>query len=390
MLEGQTARLSGPALETLAIIAYKQPIVAGADLGDPRRERRRDAEDARRARLRRGERARAHARQPVAVLAPRARSSSGSASTRSPTSRRSPTSFPSRRSSRRSSAGLLRSSTSETRRQRRTTPPRVAAVPADGEPTDAGGRTRASGCRRCSRAPGLGSRRTCEVLIADGPGHRDGEVAVLGRARRSASTIAIALDGVPVVVDTTRRALAAEQARGLRDDRAAIRRAGRPCSSSCPAEPRVFPVGRLDLDTEGLLLLTNDGELAELLTHPRHGVEKEYLAEVEGVPSPARAARAARGRRARRRPDPAGAGAGRAGVGDGDERARDRGEGGPQAHGAAHVRGGRPSGACGSSAPASGRCATRSSRRGVAGADAGEVRALYAAALDERATTPPD
>ena len=47
----------------------------------------------------------------------------------------------------------------------------------------------------------------------------------------------------------------------------------------------MFPVGRLDFDTEGLLVLTNDGELAQLLTHPRHGVEKEYLAEVEGVPT---------------------------------------------------------------------------------------------------------
>ncbi len=54
-----------------------------------------------------------------------------------------------------------------------------------------------------------------------------------------------------------------------------------------PAEPRVFSVGRLDLETEGLLLLTNDGNLAELLSHPRHGVEKQYLAEVEGIPSPA-------------------------------------------------------------------------------------------------------
>jgi 23S rRNA pseudouridine2605 synthase len=54
-----------------------------------------------------------------------------------------------------------------------------------------------------------------------------------------------------------------------------------------PREPRVFPVGRLDANTEGLLLLTNDGDLAHRLTHPRFGVDKEYYAVVEGVPSPA-------------------------------------------------------------------------------------------------------
>ncbi len=53
-----------------------------------------------------------------------------------------------------------------------------------------------------------------------------------------------------------------------------------------PAEPRVFPVGRLDFDTEGLLLLTNDGGMAHRLTHPSFGVEKEYLAHVEGAPKP--------------------------------------------------------------------------------------------------------
>jgi 23S rRNA pseudouridine2605 synthase len=51
-----------------------------------------------------------------------------------------------------------------------------------------------------------------------------------------------------------------------------------------PDEPRVFPVGRLDADTEGLLLLTNDGGFAHRLTHPSFGVDKEYLAEVEGDP----------------------------------------------------------------------------------------------------------
>ena len=50
--------------------------------------------------------------------------------------------------------------------------------------------------------------------------------------------------------------------------------------SLVPAEPRVFAVGRLDRDTEGLLILTNDGELSQLLTHPSHGVAKEYVAEV--------------------------------------------------------------------------------------------------------------
>jgi 23S rRNA pseudouridine2605 synthase len=51
-----------------------------------------------------------------------------------------------------------------------------------------------------------------------------------------------------------------------------------------PDEPRVYPVGRLDADTEGLLVLTNDGDLAHRLTHPSFGVDKEYLAEVEGTP----------------------------------------------------------------------------------------------------------
>jgi len=58
---------------------------------------------------------------------------------------------------------------------------------------------------------------------------------------------------------------------------------------------RVFPVGRLDRDTTGLLIVTNDGELANRLMHPRHGVAKTYLAEVEGDPSAAALRRLAEG-----------------------------------------------------------------------------------------------
>jgi 23S rRNA pseudouridine2605 synthase len=58
-----------------------------------------------------------------------------------------------------------------------------------------------------------------------------------------------------------------------------------------PATPRVVPVGRLDMDTTGALLLTNDGELAHRLAHPRYGVPKVYQADVEGSPSPADLAR---------------------------------------------------------------------------------------------------
>jgi pseudouridine synthase len=62
-----------------------------------------------------------------------------------------------------------------------------------------------------------------------------------------------------------------------------------------PGGPRVFPVGRLDRDSEGLLLLTNDGDLAEALTHPRYGTEKEYLVEVTGTPGTKQVAALRRG-----------------------------------------------------------------------------------------------
>ena len=130
---------------------------------------------------------------------------------------------------------------------------------------------------------GIGSRRACEELIAAGRATVNGEPAVLGR-RADAERDRIEVDGVPVV--TRAGVVYYLLNKPTRVVTTASDPEGRPTVVDLvPSDPRVFPVGRLDWDTEGLLLLTNDGDLANLLTHPRHGVEKEYLAEVEGVPS---------------------------------------------------------------------------------------------------------
>ena len=129
---------------------------------------------------------------------------------------------------------------------------------------------------------GIGSRRVCEDLIGEGRVRVDGEMAVLGR-RVDPETALIEVDGAPVGVRPDLVHYVLNKPAGVvttADDPQ-----GRPTVVGLvPDEPRVFPVGRLDVDTEGLLLLTNDGELAHRLTHPSYGVEKEYVAEVEGLP----------------------------------------------------------------------------------------------------------
>jgi len=128
-------------------------------------------------------------------------------------------------------------------------------------------------------AAGYGSRRVCEELIADGRVTVNGEVAVLGR-RVDADVDRIEVDGTPVPVRPGLVHYVLNKPRGVVST--AKDTHGRPTVVGLvPAEPRVYPVGRLDADTEGLLVLTNDGDLAQLLTHPRHGVEKEYLAHVD-------------------------------------------------------------------------------------------------------------
>jgi 23S rRNA pseudouridine2605 synthase len=130
---------------------------------------------------------------------------------------------------------------------------------------------------------GFGSRRACEELIAAGRVTVDGAVARLG-ARADPARQRVELDGVPVIVRDDLVYYLLNKPVGVvstADDpegRTAV-------VDLVPPKPRVFPVGRLDADTSGLILLTNDGELTQLLTHPSHGVVKTYLAEVAGVPS---------------------------------------------------------------------------------------------------------
>jgi 23S rRNA pseudouridine2605 synthase len=131
---------------------------------------------------------------------------------------------------------------------------------------------------------GYGSRRTCEDLIGQGRVTVNGDVAILGR-RVDVESDLVAVDGAPVGVLPGLVYYLLNKPAGV------VTTAGDPQGrptvlSLVPEEPRVFSVGRLDLLTEGLLVMTNDGRFAQLLAHPSFGVEKEYLAELAGNPSP--------------------------------------------------------------------------------------------------------
>jgi pseudouridine synthase len=135
---------------------------------------------------------------------------------------------------------------------------------------------------------GLGSRRACEVLVVEGRVTIAGRVATLGD--RVLEDERVELDGVPVVALGTFVYYLLNKPVGVVTTAADPQ--GRPTVVEIvPATPRVFPVGRLDVATSGLLVLTNDGELTELLTHPSHGVDKTYVAEVSGTPGRAALAR---------------------------------------------------------------------------------------------------
>src|SRR3954471_18731813 len=127
---------------------------------------------------------------------------------------------------------------------------------------------------------GVASRRRADELIKAGRITVNGELGQLNTVVRARDRVEV--DGREVARQRLRYALLhkpADVVTTARDPQ------GRPTVVELvPDEPRVVPVGRLDADTTGALLLTNDGQLAHRLAHPRYGVEKTYVAEVEGDP----------------------------------------------------------------------------------------------------------
>jgi 23S rRNA pseudouridine2605 synthase len=130
-------------------------------------------------------------------------------------------------------------------------------------------------------AAGIGSRRACEELIAAGRVTVAGKRATLGD-KVDAEAAEIYVDGERVITNTKLVYIAMNKPRGVVSTMADERGRDAIADYLGNVDQRVFHVGRLDADSEGLLLLTNDGELAHRLMHPSYGVAKTYLAEVAG------------------------------------------------------------------------------------------------------------
>ena len=132
---------------------------------------------------------------------------------------------------------------------------------------------------------GVASRRAAEKLIIDGRVDVDGRVVTELGTRVDPETAVIRVDGARVVADDSLVYLALNKPLGMHSTMSDER--GRPCigdliERKVRGTKKLFHVGRLDADTEGLILLTNDGELAHRLMHPSREVPKTYLATVSG------------------------------------------------------------------------------------------------------------
>jgi pseudouridine synthase len=130
---------------------------------------------------------------------------------------------------------------------------------------------------------GFGSRRACEELIRQGRVAVDGRVAQLGQ-KADPDGDAITVDGEPITVKETRTYVALHKPRGVLSDEGDGSGRLTTVRDLVGLEGHLFPVGRLDLRSEGLILLTDDGGLAHRLTHPRYEHAKEYRVYVEGCP----------------------------------------------------------------------------------------------------------
>ncbi|MBD8044922.1 rRNA pseudouridine synthase [Arthrobacter sp. Sa2BUA2] len=131
---------------------------------------------------------------------------------------------------------------------------------------------------------GVASRRVCEEMIQEGRVEVDGEVVTELGVRVDPKTVSIHVDGMSLQLDETQKYYVFNKPRGVISTMEDPE--GRPCISdylkNTNKHERLFHVGRLDNNTEGLLLLTNDGELANRLTHPSYEVPKTYLVQVRG------------------------------------------------------------------------------------------------------------
>ena len=134
-------------------------------------------------------------------------------------------------------------------------------------------------------ASGVASRRQAEVLIANGRVTVDGKIASIGAQVDGAKAI-IAVDGRVIGATTQKTYLLLHKPAGVtstvRDRHATQTVLDYLPTALVPEGARLYPVGRLDLDSEGLLVLTNDGEWSERVLHPRYGVEREYAIGLRG------------------------------------------------------------------------------------------------------------
>lgn len=147
--------------------------------------------------------------------------------------------------------------------------------------------------QRALATAGVGSRRHCEDLIGQGRVSVDGETVTRQGVKVDPAAVVVRVDGDRVVTDVTRRYVLLNKPAGvlstMSDDR------GRPTVAPATRGHRLFHVGRLDIDTSGLLVLTNDGELAHRLMHPSYEVQKTYVADVDGAVGSATRAQLRRG-----------------------------------------------------------------------------------------------